>query len=253
MKKSLIKHSLLMLGGVALLIAVWVTAYFCVGNDVLVPSFLATVKQTGLLFVSPEFWSGFAGTLLRVVYAFIGSFVLAVALAIIAYLCPTFRSVFAPVVAVFRTLPVLAVLLIIFVWAGGNVAPVIVAFLSLFPILYTAMLSALCGVDGDLLEMSRAYKVPVKTQIVKLYLPSVAPKLIQDGGASLAFGVKLVVSAEVLVRTKDSLGAMMQDAKIYERLPKLFALVIVVCVVGFLLESVFVALSKRMQRRRKCN
>lgn len=253
MKKSLIKHILLMLGGVAFLIAVWLTAYFCVGNDLLVPSFLATLKQTCLLFISPAFWLGFAGTLLRVLYAFLCSFVLAVGLAVIAYLYPAFRDVFAPVVAVLRSLPVLAVLLIIFVWTGENTAPVIVAFLSLFPILYTATLSALYGVDSDLLEMSRVYKVPVKTQVKKLYLPAVTPKLIKEGGASLAFGVKLVVSAEVLARTKHSLGAMMQNAKLYEQLPKLFALVIVVCLVGFVLESVFISLSKRVQRRGKCN
>jgi ABC-type nitrate/sulfonate/bicarbonate transport system permease component len=57
----------------------------------------------------------------------------------------------------------------------------------------------------------------------------------------------------VLARTKNSLGTLMQDAKIYEQLPKLFALVVVACVIGFLLESVFVAVANRLQRRRKCN
>ena len=251
MKKSLIKHILLALGGVAFLIAVWITAYFCVGNDVLVPSFFATVKQTGLLLINSSFWQSLACTLLRVVYAFLMSFATAVAVAVLAYLYPAFRDVFAPVLAVLRSLPVLAVLLIILVWTGGNTAPVIVAFLSLFPMLYTATLTALCGVDKELLEMSRAYRVPRKTQFCKLYLPTVLPALVREGGASLGFGVKLVVSAEVLARTKDSLGVMMQDAKIYEQLPTLFALVVVACLLGFVLENVFVLLSRRMQRREK--
>ena len=251
MKKSLIKHILLALGGVAFLIAVWITAYFCVGNDLLVPSFWDTIKQTGVLLVNGAFWQSFALTLLRVVCAFLFSFVLAVAVAVLSYLYPAFRSVFAPLLGVLRSLPVLAVLLILLVWTGGNTAPVIVAFLSLFPMLCTTVFSALCGVDKELLEMSKAYKVPVKTQIKKLYLPAVAPTLVKEGGASLAFGVKLVVSAEVLARTKDSLGVMMQDAKIYEQLPMLFALVLVVCVLGFVLESAFVAVANGMQRRTK--
>lgn len=251
MKKSLIKHSLFLIGGIAFLIAVWITAYFCVGNEVLVPSFLATVKQTGLLLISVEFWHGFAYTLLRVLIAFAVSFVLAVAVAVLSYLYPAFRVFVSPLTAVLRSLPVLAVLLVILVWAGDGVAPVIVAFLSLFPLLYTATLSSLMGVDPALLEMSKAYKVPRKTQIKKLYIPTVTPRLIREGGASLAFAVKLVVSAEVLARTKNSLGVLMQDAKIYERLPKLFALVIVVCVLGFALESVCAVLAERMQRRTK--
>ena len=250
MKKSLIKHSLLLLGGVAFLIAVWITAYFCVGNPLLLPSFGETVKQFFLLWIDGAFWGALGVTLLRVVVAFVLSFVLAVITSVLSYLYPSFRAFFAPVLAVLRSMPVLAVLLVILVWTNGGVAPVIVAFLSLYPILYTQTLTAICGVDDKLLQMSKAYRVPRSMQITKLYIPSVAPALIKACGSALGFGVKLIVSAEVLARSKHSLGVLMQDARGVD-LPQLVALVIVACVLGFALECLFTYMATRMQRGAK--
>ena len=250
MKKLLGKHILFMISGVTLLTAVWIIAYFCVGNHLLLPSVSETVKAFFLLWVDGSFWAAFGVTLLRVAAAFVLSFVLAVATSILSYLYPAFRSFFAPILAVLRSMPVLAVLLIILVWTNDGVAPVIVAFLSLYPILYTQTLTAICGVDEGLLEMSKAYHVPKSTQITKLYIPSVAPALIKACGSALGFGVKLTVSAEVLARSKHSLGVLMQDARGFD-LPSLFALVIAACVLGFVLEYAFTRIATRMQRRSK--
>jgi NitT/TauT family transport system permease protein len=106
-------------------------------------------------------------------------------------------------------------------------------------------------VDTDLIEMSRVYKVPVKRQICKLYLPSVLPHVLQSSGAALGFGVKLVVSAEVLSRVKNGLGNLLKESEILSEMPTLFALLIVSCILAFLLESAFAVLSARMQRRAK--
>ena len=246
MKKSLIKNSLLLIGGVAFLIAVWTTAYFCVGNKVLVPSVLETIAALGKTLIDGAFWLSFFATLLRVVIAFILSFVVATGAAVLSYLYPSFRTFIRPVFALFRAMPVLAVLLIILVWTNETVAPVIVAFLSLCPILYTATLTALDGVDSELLEMSRVYQVPLRMQIKKLYIPSVLPAITKESGAALGFAVKLVVSAEVLARTASSLGVLMQDMQDWQ-LPYLFALVIVACLLGFALETTCEILAKRLQ------
>ena len=246
MKKSLIKHGLLLLGGMAFLIAVWITAYFCVGNKLLVPSFLETFAALGKTLVNGVFWLGFFHTLLRVIIAFIISFLIGTLAAVLSYLYPCFRAFVRPMFALFRSMPVLAVLLIILVWTNSTVAPVIVAFLSLCPILYTATLTALDGVDGELLEMSKVYQVPLPKQITKLYIPTITPSLIKESGAALGFAVKLIVSAEVLARTANSLGVMMQDTQPWQ-LPYLFALVIVACLLGFVLETTCDMFARRMQ------
>ena len=232
------------------MIIVWVVVWAAVGNDWIVPPFSDCVKEFFAQFGKSEFWQGFFSTLLRVFIAFFISFVLGGGLAIVAYLLPTFARIFAPIVAVIRTLPVFAVVYVLLVWTNAGVAPVTVAFLSLFPMLYAGIFAALSNVDGDLLEMSRVYKVPLKTQIFRLYVPSVLPYAAREGGAALGFSLKLVVSAEVLVRTARSLGGLMQDVQATD-MPQLFAMVIVVCIVGAIFEILGEAVARTVERGRK--
>lgn len=250
MKKAVWKNIAQFLAAVLFLLAVWGIAYFVAGNELLVPPLGDCLLEAGALLADGGFWSAFFHTLLRVLLAFLPAFVLAVGFALIAYLSPTFRGFFAPVVSVLRSTPTLAVLLIILVWSGAGGAPVIVAFLSLFPALYASMCAAFSQVDEKLVEMSRVYRVPTKVKITRLYLPAIAPYAFQESCAGIAFALKLVISAEVLARTARSLGGMMQDAKTYMEMPTLFALVCVTVLAGMALEGLG-ALSARLLRRRE--
>jgi NitT/TauT family transport system permease protein len=104
--------------------------------------------------------------------------------------------------------------------------------------LYAGMSAALSQVDGELLEMSRVYRVPMKRRILQLYLPSVSPYVLREAGAAVSFSLKLVVSAEVLANTYKSLGGMMQDAKLFQEMPTLFALVALTFLFGLVLELI---------------
>ena len=118
---------------------------------------------------------------------------------------------------------------------GNGKAPVVVAFLSLFPMLYTGILAALSGVDKHLIEVSRVQGTPLFRRVSAIYLPLSSPYILREASGALSFSVKLVVSAEVLAYTAQSLGGMMQDARIYN-LPQLFALVAMSFLAGLIVE-----------------
>lgn len=250
MKKAVWKNIAQFLAAILFLFAVWGIAYAIAGNALLVPALGDCLREVGVLLADGGFWSAFFHTLLRVLFAFLPAFVLAVGFALVAYLYPAFGGFFAPIVSVLRSTPTLAVLLIILVWSGAGVAPVTVAFLSLFPALYASMCAAFLQVDEKLVEMSRVYRVPTRVRITRLYLPSIAPYALKESCAAVAFALKLVISAEVLARTARSLGGMMQDAKTYMEMPTLFALVCVTVLAGMALEGLG-ALSARWLERRK--
>ena len=191
------------------------------------------------------------GTLLRALFAFVISFLLAVIFAVIAYLLPWFERFFAPIVSVLRSMPILAVLLILLSFLDAGQAPIAVAFLSLFPMLYVGVLAALSGVDSHLIEISRVYGTPVWRRVTALYLPLASSYILKESGAALSFSLKLVVSAEVLSFTVKSLGGMMQDAKLYAEIPQLFALVGVTFIVGLILETAVGVLASLAERKVK--
>ena len=249
MKKLIWKNVWQTLAAVVFLIGVWVVAYFSVGNELLVPSFWDSVKECGALFAKAAFWRGLLHSLERTLLAFLLSFLFALLFAIGAYLYPSFANFFAPIVSALRSMPVMAVLLILLSVGGAANAPVMVAFMSLFPMLYTGIFAGLSSVDRHLIEVSRVQGTPLYRRVTAIYLPLSAPYVLKEGAAALSFALKLTVSAEVLANTVKSLGGMMQDAKVYAEIPQLFALVAVTFLLGLVLETALGLLASAAQKR----
>lgn len=236
MKKVLLKNVIQTLCALGVLLLGWLIAFFAVGNDLLVPAPWKSMEKLGELLQNSLFWQGFWLTVLRTAIAFAISFALAVIFAVIAYMVPSFAAFFAPIASAMRSLPVLAVLLILLSAMGTGVAPVAVAFMSLFPMLYTGVLAALSGIDRQIIEVTRVYCPSRAARIAKVYLPLASPYVLREAGGAVSFALKLVVSAEVVAQTRRGLGGMMQEAHVWGELPTLFALVVLTFILGLVVE-----------------
>jgi NitT/TauT family transport system permease protein len=249
MKRTVLKNVIQAALATAFLLFCYLLSYWIVGNELLIPAPIDTLKSMGELLVGAGFWVGLGSTLIRVLIAFICAFTLAVVFAVISYMYPFFEGIFMPIVSALRSLPVLAVLLILISLFGAGEAPIAVAFLSLFPMLYAGVLAALSGVDRHLVDVSRVCGTSVWRRVTAIYLPLSAPYVLKEGAAALSFALKLTVSAEVLANTVKSLGGMMQDAKVYAEIPQLFALVAVTFLLGLVLETALGLLASAAQKR----
>ena len=216
----------------------WIIAYSLVKNEYVLPSFWDAVKDCGRLFKDAAFWRAFFNTLLRTAWAFLFSLSLGVGLALVASLHKAVRSFFAPVISVMRTVPTMAIILMLLIWTNPRVAPVIVSLLVLFPSFYAATLAAVDEVGAHYGELARAYGVSAKRRIFKMYLPLSAPSVLKQSGAIFSMGLKITISGEVLSNTYRSLGGLMQEAKMFVNMPTLMALTLVSILLGFLLEGV---------------
>ena len=122
----------------------------------------------------------------------------------------------------------------------------------LLPAVYAAALAAIDEVGKEYGDLAAAFRVPRSRKIFKMYLPLVAPELLAQGGPLLSMGLKITVSGEVLSLTMRSLGYLMQQAQVnYPNIPRLFALTIVVILLGFLLEGLGALARKCIVRWRR--
>lgn len=230
---------------------VWTVAYKAVKNEYILPSLADILRATGRLFTEKFFYSAFWNSFLRVLWVFALSFVCALLCAVIAKLFPLFEKILAPIVTALRALPTMAIILILLIWSTPKDAPVIVAFLALFPMLYTGIFAALSTVDEGLVQMCKTYCVPLRKQIFQMYLPASLPYVLREAAGGISFGLKLIVSAEILANTYVGIGGMLQLSKIYMETPRMFALTLLVIAVGLVLEGIGIALSQYVERRVK--
>lgn len=242
-KKFNIAYSAL---AVLIMWAVWLIAFAAVKNEYLVPSFTETARQFFTLFSQGFFWKAFGATLFRTVIAFLISFAAGLACACLATAVKPFAAFMRPVAALLRSMPTMAVLLLILVWLTPRTAPVLVAVLVLFPMIYSQLLDGISGVDGALSEMASVYKIGVKKTLLSIYVPQIAPTALLQTGTNLSFGIKLVISAEVMAATYTAVGGLMLQAQAYINLPRLAALTLCAIIFGIAAETVFGALSSRV-------
>ena len=223
---------------------VWIIAYYAVGNDYIVPSFQDTFVSLFKCFAEGNFWLSFLTTLLRTAIAFIISFALAAVCAAISRVSSVFKWLIEPIITVLRTLPTLAVLLLILIWTNANAAPVIVTVLMLFPAIYVQFTAAISAVDDGLLQMAEVYNISKKDRLLKIYLPMVSPEIFSQVGANISLGLKVTVSAEVMANTYTSLGGLMQNARSFLEMPRLAALTLITVVIGLIVEIAFAQLNR---------
>jgi NitT/TauT family transport system permease protein len=230
---------------------IWLIACAAVGNSYYLPSFSAVVQSFFEALGQALFWQAFGATLLRVALSFFISFALALACAVLSCVSRGVRAFLQPVVGFLRALPTLAVMLLLIFWFQPLNAPVIVTCLVLFPQLYAQFLAAYGQVDSDLNAMADAFHLSRRDRIFRITLPQAFPYVFIQLGSQLSFGIKIMVSAEVMANTYLSLGGLMQEASFYVEISRLSALTLVAVIFGLLIELLFALFNKHLFAWRK--
>ena len=223
----------------------WIIIYYSVANDYVIPSFQDTFVSIwqGCL-VKKAFWTAFGNTFMRTLLAFVISFALATALAVPCALFPKVKAFVMPFMVFLRTLPTLAVVLLLLIWTNPRVAPVIVTILVIFPVIHARLCSAIEGIDVGIRQTVKVYGVNRSAAIFKIYLPLISPTVLSQTGADISLGLKVMISAEVLASTYRSLGGMMQEARLFLEMPRLAALTLLAVFLGLIVDVAFSQLSR---------
>ena len=248
MKTYLKRHFASIICGIIALVimwAVWFIACKSVKNEYVIPSVRQTFNALFTAFKEALFWRALLRTLIKSLIGVSLSFILAGTIALPSKLFKGVDGVMRPIIAVIRTLPTMAVLVLLLLYTSRFTAPIIVAMLVLFPMIYAQFKSALDNIDEQIIRTAKVFKLSKKQKVFKVYLPLVTPSLFSHAGSNISFAIKLVISAEVMIGAYTSIGGMIQYAG-YEDLPRLFALTLFAVIIGIVIETTFHLLSKKL-------
>ncbi|MDE5617183.1 MAG: ABC transporter permease subunit, partial [Clostridia bacterium] len=184
-----------------------------VGIKLLAPSLSSVAKEFFSLFAQAEFYKAVGGTLGRAIAAYLLEFVFAVLFAAFSKGCPPLKRAFSPLIALVRVMPTMSIILLAIIWFNSYQSVILVAFCVIFPMLYTGFCDALDSVDKGLIEMAEIYNVDRKNRVLKLYLPQALPGAFTSIKSSVGLNLKLVIAAEVLAQTAQSVGVFMHLSK----------------------------------------
>ena len=232
-------HNSIRLWAVAVWLLVWQLGSMVLGQALLLPSPLSALRCLLGLAVTADFWKTIAWSTLRIFGGFLAACVTASILAVPAYRFRRFREFLAPAVAAVKAVPVASFIILALVWLRGDQLSFFIAFLMVFPPVYLGVLTGIGQVDRKLLEMARAYHVPLGRQARYLYLPAIAPHFRSAVSLGLGLCWKAGIAAEVIGLPEGSMGEELYMAKVYFETPELFAWTAVIVAVAVVFEKLF--------------
>ena len=234
---------------VAFWIAVWQGVSLAVGSEILVASPARTFGALLSLLREGAFYRAVLGSLMRICAGFALALALGIALGALSFVVGWVRALLHPVVSVVKATPVASFVILALIWISSKNLSIFISFLMVFPIMYENMLAGLESTDAKLLEMGQVFHLSRMARIRAIYLPAAYPFLLSAARLSLGMCWKSGIAAEVIGQPRQSIGAELNQAKLFFNTPDLFAWTVTIIVVSVVFERLVLCGIRALMRR----
>lgn len=228
-------------------VILWAVSSAIIDSEYILPSVMETLSSTLAVLGSGEFYRALIDTLLRCVIAFAISFLVGGVCAYFSSRCEAVRKCVQPLISILRAMPTIAIVLLLLFWTNSYVAPIIVTVLVVLPTVYSQLKYAFDTVDNSAKEASMVDGAGKKEVFKHIELPLISPAIFSTIGSGVTLTLKLMVAAEVIAQTANSIGYMLNTSKVYFEIANMLALVLIVIVLGIIIEGAFEFISKRIK------
>ena len=233
----------------ALLIGSWEIAARQLGMSALVlppPSRVAQVLWQGL--ASGYLWPHLGATAFELLLGLVAGCTVGFGTGVLLAEVPALRRQLMPYVVVSQVVPKLALMPLFIVWFGFGLAPtvVITALICFFPLLETT-LTGLAQVPPAQLELFRMLDATRWQTLLRLKLPSGLPAVLAGLRVAVVLALVGVVVGEFIGASR-GLGALVIAAQGSMDTPLMFAVLVLVSLLGLLLYRLALSLERRLLR-----
>lgn len=247
MMRKLVKYSLIALFWLGLwqLIALWV------GEELLLPSPIATALALWDLCRTGIFWQTVGTSFLRILIGILISLALGVAGGILAGIFPVIRDIFSPILSVIRATPVASFIVLLVLWMSRDSVPAVISVLMVLPVVWEGVRQGIAETDRGLLEMAKTFRIPFFRKIGRIYIPSVYPYFISATRASLGMAWKAGIAAEIITMPMTSIGRQIYYSSNNLQTAKMFGWTVAVILLSVLVDLGMSFLLRKLEIRKE--
>ncbi len=222
-------------------ILVWEAASRLVSRNnelllLILPSPFTVFKTWIKIAFTPNFIKSEILTLTRIFVGFILGTVLGFAVGIITHISTIIYSLLSPVLKIIRAMPVVAIIILMYLFFDSSTLPVLIVCLMVLPLIWQTTYDGLKNTDVKLLEMAQVFNVSSHKTLLNVKLPSITSGLITACVNSLGLAWKSGVAAEVICLPGESLGTMLWQGKGSVNFDEVYAVTFTVVVLSIIIE-----------------
>jgi ABC-type nitrate/sulfonate/bicarbonate transport system permease component len=196
--------------------------------------------------IDGDLWINLALTMYRAMTGFVIASIGGVALAVAMSRSRIAHWFFDPIISVGFPMPKIAFLPIIILWLGVyDVSKIsIVVFDAIFPVV-TATLAGIAAVEKELLWSARNMGASERQIMWQIALPAAMPQILTGLQVALPISLIVAIIAE-MVMSGYGLGGAMMGASRFANSPGVFAGIVEIAVVGYLLIKAMAVVRRRL-------
>ena len=191
--------------GLLFILVIWYVGFLSFNNDYIIPSISQTLDSLKKLLFDKYTYEVLGHTLIRLFISISVCFILGVVLAALSKLSNKFKAFVKPLFTLLKTLPVAVVIILLLVMLKSNSLYYIVGVVIL-PIIYEACINGLDSIDKNITDEVKMDSKLNFYIIFKLYIPLIFPYIFTSLLQSIGLGLKVLVMAEFISNTKNSIG-----------------------------------------------
>ncbi len=230
-------------------LGIWAALAALVSRPLLLPGPLAVLRRLVELAAGAGFWRTAAVSLGRILLGAVLGVLAGVLLAAGTCRWALLRALLSPLLTIVRATPVASFILLVLIWVGRDVLPVVIVFLMVLPVVWANVSAGIDTVSTSLLEMAKIYHFSPTRTVKLVYIPWVMPHFLAACRTGLGLAWKAGVAAEVLTVPVLSIGRMLYESKLYLETVDLFAWTVVVVLLSLVIERLLMAAIGRLGRR----
>ncbi len=219
---------------IAFLLGIWFLLYILIGHDLILPSPLIVFRRFFEILFSVKAIFILGSTLIRLFIAIFLSAGIGMILAFVSHFRPSFGQFMKPYVTILRTIPVISIVVILLIILGYSWTPYAITFFMVFPIIYQAVYQGLSDINHELIDVIKLEEKHMFYMTFGFYIPQIKSHIFLSFLQSFSLGLKVLVMAEYLSQTKNSIGNELYLAKVNLMYQDVFAwtLILILIAIG---------------------
>ena len=223
MKPNKARDSVAFCLGIVLLGCLIQAAGYLKGDALVFPGVGEILRAFIRLLGAAETWGKIGTTVLHLTASVAIAAVLGTALGMAMGMNAFVRNLLRPTMILLRSLPMIVLTVIVMVLMNYSRVPVTASVLVLTPLIAEAASEGCRRIDRELIDVYRLNSALNPAVLFRVYLPLTAGYLKQAYVNAVGMGIRLAVSTEYLVQTKNSLGKAVYSAGYFNEYQDIYA------------------------------
>ncbi len=242
------KKTTLLIFGFIIVLSIWIIIYLLkIYNPLILPSPLQVFKKFIFMFTKVNFIQSFVNTFIRIIISFSISAVIGIIIGLIVGYYKLLDDLTKGIVDFIRSIPGIAFFPLFILFFGvGELSRLMVSLVIAIPIIIIETKYGVIYSNKLRKNLGKLYNLSKYKLFTKIIIPEVSPYIFTSLKVALSLTIIVVLVTEMIIGTSFGLGNLLILSQFQFETDMMFALIILLGLIGLLLNLVFNLIEKKI-------